>query len=91
LGTTYRTHTAIDGVSGRKVVDKDDATKYIFLPAAGLVNENGFTISGYGKYASSTFNSGSQEYYLNFNSESLSVTPAECYVGRTIRPVYIGE
>lgn len=92
LATTYKPFTTINGVSGRKIVDKDDATKYIFLPAAGFANEDGFTISGSGKYASSTLTTSDvSEFYLDFTSTSCLIKSAGCYVGRTIRPVYIGE
>lgn len=66
---TNVTWTTIDGVAGRKFANKTDASKYIFMPAAGYYNGSSLGNWGsHGFYWSSTFYSSSIAYRLNFSS-----------------------
>ena len=82
--------TTLNGVNGYKVVNKNDSSKYIFLPAAGF--RDGTSLSNAGSDGccwgatpySSTADSACS---LNFYSSGHFVNNYSRYYGRTIRPV----
>lgn len=66
---TNVTWTTINGVAGRKFTNKTDASKYIFMPAAGYFGNS--TLSAWGSsgyYWSSAFKDSSNAYFLAFDS-----------------------
>lgn len=89
---TNVTWTTINGVAGRKFANKTDASKYIFMPAAGIYNgtspNNSLKNWGSGgEYWSSTFYNNSYEYSLRFSSSSQGVdTNYRCF-GVSVRAV----
>lgn len=80
--------TTINGVTGRKFTNKNDSSKYIFMPAVGFCNGTTLYDSGaYGYYWSSTYYSSSDAYRLSFSSSN-AYTSNNCrYNGMSVRPI----
>ena len=69
-----------DGVAGRRFTSRINGNS-IFFPASGIYNGTTLDNRGsYGYYWSSSYNSASNAYYLNFNSSNVS--PANYYYRR---------
>ena len=78
------------GVSGRKFTSKKDASKYIFLPAAGYRDGTSLIYAGsYGYYWSRTLGTDypSNACYLDFNSGYVNWDRRRRYFGHSVRPV----
>ena len=85
---TNVTWTTINGVAGRKFANKTDASKYIFMPAAGLYNGSSLRIWGSGGYYwSSTFRDSSDAYGFNFKSSTQGTDYGSRYYGYSVRAV----
>ena len=88
MNNTNVTWTTINGVDGRKFANKTDASKYIFMPAAG--NYNGSSLDSWGslgRYWSSTFNNSSYAYSFGFYSSSMNAGNFSRYLGYSVRAV----
>lgn len=85
---TNVTWTTINGVAGRKFANKTDASKYIFMPAAGSFNGsmNGSWGSG-GYYWSSSFYDSSSAYRFYFSSLDQITFYSGRYGGYSVRGV----
>lgn len=84
--------TTLNGVNGYKVSDPNDATKYIFLPAAGAYTEEGLQYRGtLGCYWTSSRSYGdvnkANDIYFDSNGIYTSDESYRCY-GFSIRPVW---
>ena len=85
---TNVTWTTINGVNGSKFTNKTDASKYIFMPAAGWYDGSTFRNWGScGGYWSSTFDNSSYAYRFNSNSSVLSTFVDNRYDGWSVRGV----
>ena len=87
---TNVTWTTINGVAGRKFTNKTDASKYIFMPAAGYYS--GSSLGNWGSrgyYWSSTFNDSSYAYNFDFNSSSQGADYSSRYCGCSVRGVLL--
>ena len=82
------TWTTQNGVRGYKVTSKINGNS-IFLPAAGVRNNNEIYDSGkYGYYwSSSIYYDSSYSYIINFYSEYHYIRHGNRYNGRSVRPV----
>lgn len=96
IDNTASEWTTINGVNGRKFVNKTDDSKYIFLPSGGLwrtdKTHNNTTpedVSIYSYYCSTTILSSniSWAWYLNFGSSLIRMVDGLRYWGYSIRPV----
>ena len=70
------TWTTENGVNGRKFASRTDATKYIFLPAAGIRNDSDVVNAGFkGDYWSSLLLSSnpSEAYLMDFDSGNVNL------------------
>lgn len=90
LNNTKVTWTTINGVAGLKFANKNDASKYIFMPAAGeyvgtALNQLGY----YGLYWSSTFNNRGYAYVLYSNSSKHRTDLNIRYYGCSVRGVLL--
>ncbi|MBQ0119123.1 MAG: hypothetical protein KBS42_05120 [Bacteroidales bacterium] len=88
LNNTNVTWTTINGVAGRKFTNKTDASKYIFIPAAGYYN--GTTLYNWGTYGdvwSSTFYDSTGAWRLDFNSGGQGVYVSFRYFGLSVRGI----
>ena len=77
------------GVSGYKFVNQQDNTKFIFLPAAGLIEGTDFTnkgVLGYYRLATLDANVESAKIFY-FSSTAFNNTTAPRYRGMTIRAI----
>ena len=84
---TKVTWTTINGVAGRKFTNKTDASKYIFMPAAG--SYNGSSLGNWdsiGYYWSSTF-CPMYAYVFHIDSSSQSMGSIFPYYGNSVRAV----
>ena len=80
----------IDGVKGVKFTNKNDSSKYIFIPASGCRDESYLDCRGdNGYYWSSTLNSDfvSGAYRLGFSSSGYDVNSYHRYYGLPVRGV----
>ncbi len=87
---TSRTWTAENGVNGWKFASKTDATKYIFLPAAGYREGTSLSYAGsFGYYWSSSLDSSNPDdaYGMDFSSGIVLQRDGTRYYGRSVRPV----
>lgn len=78
------------GVDGYKFTNKSDATKFIFMPAAGCLGKDGFTAKGTGGgYWSSSLTPDSplKAYDLYFGSTYLDSEGFYRYFGQSVRAV----
>lgn len=77
------------GVNGWKYTSKYDATKYIFLPATGLIGDTSLDdVGSYGYYWSSSFpSSGGNDLSIYLYSSGHSIHSWYRYYGRAVRPV----
>ena len=78
------------GVDGYKFTNKSDATKFIFMPAAGCLGKEGYTGKGTaGGYWSSSLTPGNplQAYDLYFGSTYLDSEGFYRYFGQSVRAV----
>ncbi|MCQ2300857.1 MAG: fibrobacter succinogenes major paralogous domain-containing protein [Bacteroidales bacterium] len=83
-------NTEFNGVAGWKCANKSDATKYIFLPAAGYRDKTSLNTAGsYGYYWSSSLDAGTPEggRNLRFKSNDFRMRGDLRYYGCTVRPV----
>ena len=82
--------TRVSGVNGYKFTSKTDASKYIFIPAAGNCYDGSVTnVGSLGNvWSSSLVTSGpSRALYLSFNSSNCDVYNNSRYYGQSVRPV----
>ena len=93
---TNVTWTTIDGVAGRKFANKTDASKYIFMPAAGyyagdaLNDYDGSSLYNWGSlgsYWSSTFSNSSYAYRFGFGAVNQTMNDIYRYHGYSVRGV----
>ena len=86
---TNVTWTTINGVAGCKFANKTDASKYIFMPAAGCYYDYSSSPlnSSYGYYWSSSFYNSSKAYYFNFGSSYQGTGNELRYNGYSVRGV----
>jgi len=78
------------GVKGYKFINKSDASKFIFLPAAGYrLDTSSDYVGSYGRYWSSSLNTShpGYAYNLGFYSGGVSLGYGNRYNGRSVRPV----
>lgn len=88
LNNTNKSWTTINGVAGRKFANKTDASKYIFIPAAG--DYYGTTLENSNTDAfvwSSTFLTIEEAYYLYFYVYVYDVSAHSRYLGMSVRGV----
>lgn len=87
---TTMTNSAGKSINGYKISNKNDSSKFIFLPSAGYRDDGNLSHAGSnGYYWSSTLNPSYSyyAYFLDFNSVSCSWNnDYRCY-GRSVRPV----
>lgn len=86
---TKVTWTTINGVAGRKFTNKTDASKYIFMPAAGGYY-NGSSLGNWGSYGyywPSTFYTRFLAYEFYFDSSSHQTGSDERASGNSVRAV----
>ena len=86
---TKVTWTKINGVAGCKFTNKTDASKYIFMPAAGGYYK-GSSLSNWGShgyYWSSTLYDSSLAYYLYFYGSSPGTVTTSRGSGKSVRAV----
>lgn len=92
IDSTTNEWTAINGVNGYKFTNKNDSSKYIFVPAAGYAGSGSIYGVGEGGYAWSSSLYASDEsgaYYLYFGSAGLVVSgDGRCY-GISVRGVAV--
>lgn len=82
------TWTTINGVNGRKFANKTDASKYIFMPAAGIFTGSSLLqLGSYGGYWASTFLNSNGSYRLGFNSQGQYSESNYRYYGNSVRAV----
>lgn len=77
------------GISGYKFINQQDNTKFIFLPAAGLIEATDFTnkgVLGYYRLATLDANVESAKIFY-FSSTAFNNTAAPRYRGMTIRAI----
>lgn len=85
---TNVTWTTINGVSGCKFANKTDASKYIFMPAAGSYDGSSLNAWGNGgEYWSSILRNNSFAYILNFSSSGPYMGDKLHYEGLSVRAV----
>ena len=89
---TYTNHewTIIDGVNGTKFINKNDNTKYIFIPAAGSCYDGiRVMICSLGcVWSASHGESGSYNaWYMYFNADNVSMNDCSRCIGFTVRGV----
>ena len=93
INGTDKEWTTIDGVNGWKFTSKKDSSKYIFIPAAGYVNNGKFNIVGNNGYVwSSSLNTSNESYAygLYFYSGDVYVSSRSSrYLGVSVRGVAI--
>ena len=91
INNTTSEWISINGVNGRKFINKTDSSKYIFLPASGVwsstyhahASEDGYSWST-GIYTSDI----SRALVLSFSSSTyMQLGHTQCYYGYPIRPV----
>ena len=88
IDNTNRSWTTENDVAGWKCANKSDATKYIFLPAAGYRTGTSLCSAGSsGDYWSSSLNEDEVEYGRYMEIEYGSMGDCIRYYGRTVRPV----
>lgn len=92
MNNTNITWTTINGVAGRKFANKTDASKYIFIPAAGIYNGTGLNNSllnwgSTGDYWSSTFYNNTYGYSLRFDSDNHGIEGNYRSFGVSVRAV----
>jgi hypothetical protein len=72
INGTNNEWTTIDGVAGKKFTNKNDSSKYIFIPAAGYFNAGSrFDKGSDGLVWSSSLSFIGNAYYLYFNSSNV--------------------
>ena len=95
LDNTVSEWTSLNGVSGRKFLNKTDSSKYIFLPAGGAWYDTEHRVIGYLGYSWSTsistslspFNE-SQSWLIAIRSDNYVATSDSIkWPGFTIRPI----
>ena len=71
FNNTNHEYAVIDGVAGRKFINKADASKYIFIPFAGFATKGSFEIQGIGAliWSSSVYSGTSEHAYYVFAYE----------------------
>lgn len=85
---TNVTWTTINGVTGRKFANKADASKYIFMPAAGYFRSDGYqNLGGEGRYWSSKYLDGPTAYDFYISSSIQRMGGYERYYGCSVRAV----
>lgn len=92
IDETDKEWTTIDGVSGRKFTNKNDSSKYIFIPAAGYVCDGKFNGVGIGGCVWSSSLGSSNEsvaYKLYFSSLDVFVGNGGRCFGRSVRGVAV--
>jgi uncharacterized protein (TIGR02145 family) len=85
---TDKEWTSINSVNGWKFFNKEDHSKWIFMPAVGSyygTSRNNYGSNGF--YWSATYNSSSNAYYLDFYSSSVSTNLYSRYFGFPVRAV----
>lgn len=92
MNNTNITWTTINGVAGRKFANKTDASKYIFMPAAGCYHNSpsGTSLSNWGSngnYWSSTFCAKSLAYEFGLHSSSQYMGSMYSNEGISVRAV----
>ena len=89
IDNTIYEWTSINEVNGYKLTSKINQSNHIFLPAAGECRDIPFTSSSTrGNYWSTTWNSSSYAWYLDFGSSILLISGAYYHrYGLSIRAV----
>ena len=79
LSNTNYEYTEINGVKGGKFINKNDSSKYIFLPFAGLAAEGSFEDQGIGGniWSSSVYSDTPAYAYFMSADESVYVDSAD--------------
>ena len=77
--------TTINGVNGRKFINKSYSTKYIFLPAGGdWYDTSNDYIGSYGYFWSATWNLSSSAWFMYFNSCGIGCSTSNPRAGFSI-------
>lgn len=85
---TWETNFNGSGVNGGKFTDKNDSSKYIFIPGAGYYYDGSLNdVGNYGSVWSSTPVGGSKAYHLGFYSGRKGVDYVIYKYGYSVRPV----
>ena len=85
---TNVTWTTLNGVAGCKFANKTDASKYIFMPAAGFYGGSSLNYWGsYGFYWSSTFSNVYNACGFRFSSSNQDTIIGSRYCGYSVRGV----
>lgn len=85
---TNVTWTTINGVAGLKFANKTDASKYIFLPAAGNFNGYDHLNSGkYGYYWTREWENDIHAYSFVFHSGNQNTGSSDRFLGQSVRGV----
>lgn len=88
IDNTNVTWTTINGVYGCKFTNKTDASKYIFMPAAGNCNGSQLINSGkYGYYWTRELEVETYAYSFGFYSGNQNTGSGERYLGFSVRGV----
>jgi uncharacterized protein (TIGR02145 family) len=90
LDNTNKQWTTVDGVKGYKFTHKNDASKYVFLPAAGECDSGSVNYENIdSNYWSSSLNTSSVYYgrYLKFNNGECNMNNASRSYGFSVRGV----
>lgn len=88
IANTNYEWTTINGVAGRKFTNKNDSTKYIFIPASGRYGGTSLISNrSNGYYWSSTHSDSPYAYNLYFDSSNVSTGANSRRNGMTVRAV----
>ena len=90
LSNTNYEYAEINGVKGGKFINKNDSSKYIFLPFAGCAAEGSFEGQGIvGFVWSSSVNSGSpaNAYYVSAGESDYGVYTSRRFIALSVRGV----
>ena len=91
IDETNNEWTTINNINGYKFTNKNDSSKYIFIPASGLRDGSDFYyIGGAGDSRSSSLvsNALSDSWNFGFDSDAFSVSNFSRYYGMSVRGVY---
>ena len=89
IDNTTSTWTTINGVNGRKFINKSDSNKYIFLPAGGCYADTTYDdVGSYGFYWITVYNTEFRCNTLTFNSSSIYINDlSQRRFGSSIRSI----
>jgi len=88
IENTDQEWTSVNGVNGWKFINKSDSDLYIFLPAAGFIDDQTEDRGGYLNYFTSLYQGTCNAYTLNGYSDNVTTDSyIDRKIGCSIRPV----